>query len=117
VSYSHPGHPHHAPLSPPLGHVPTLSTGFQIGLSPLSPGFTIAPRERRRRPSAFGIGGPSFVDVANDVVRERRRTVSEGEVTSQLRSGRDDTTGDGSLDSEHARQHWTWLRSVFARKD
>jgi len=117
VSYPHPGHPHHAPLSPPHGHVPTLSTGFQIGLSPLSPGFTIAPRERRRRPSGFGIVGPSFADVANDVVRARRRTVSEGEVTSQLRNVRDETTGDGSLDSERAKQHWTWLRSVFTRKD
>ena len=127
--HPHPGRPHRASLSPP----PTLSTGFQIGLSPLSPGFTITPRERRRRRSGFGIGG----DIPNDVggVRERRRTVSEGEVPSRLRnvigaSGDDDAEQgddighDSSVysthtvdDSGHAGRGWKWFRRVFAWKD
>lgn len=129
VSYPHPGLPHRASLSPP----PTLSTGFQIGLSPLSPGFTITPRERRRR---FGIGGP-LADITNDVggVRQRRRTVSEGEVPNLVRDERD-VTEDGDVeqgdeithdssaysthtvdDSGHAGQGWIWFRNVFAWKD
>lgn len=135
VSYPHPGRPHHAPLSPPLGTVPTMSTGFQIGLSPLSPGFTITPRERRRRPSGFGIGGP-FADLPNNVggVWERRRTVSEGEVASRLRNERGEVTGGGDAEQGddfphdssaysthtvdgHAGRGWTWFRSVFAYKD
>ena len=138
VSYPHPG-PHHAPLSPPLGTVSTLSTGFQIGLSPLSPGFTLTPRERRRRRSGFGIGG-AFPSVPSDVsgVRERRRTVSEGEVAtrSQVRNERGEVTGDADAeqgddiaqdssafsthtvdDGGHAGHGWTLLRSVFAWKD
>jgi hypothetical protein len=129
ASYPHPGLPHCASLSPP----PTLSTGFQIGLSPLSPGFTITPRERRRR---FGIGGP-LADIPNDVggVRERRRTVSEGEVPNRVRDEGgvtedgdveqgDEITHDSSAysthtvdDSGHAGQGWIWFRSVFAWKD
>jgi len=127
VSYPHPGLPHRTSLSPP----PTLSTGFQIGLSPLSPGFTITPRERRRR---FGIGGP-LVDIPNDDVGgvlERRRTVSEGEVPNRVRNERedgdteqgDDIPHDSSSysthtvdDSGHAGRGWTWFRSVFAWKD
>ncbi|KIM48207.1 hypothetical protein M413DRAFT_439927 [Hebeloma cylindrosporum] len=137
VSHPHPGRPRHASLSPTLGGVPTLSTGFQIGLSPLSPGFTLTPRERRRRPTGFGIGG-SFADVPHDVggVRERRRTVSEGEVPSRLRNERGEVTGDADAeqgddiahdssaysthsvdDSGHAGRGWTWFRSVFAWKD
>ena len=137
VSYPHPGRPHNASLSPPLGTVPTLSTGFQIGLSPLSPGFTITPRERKRWPNRFGIGGP-FADVPNDVggVRERRRTVSEGEVVGRLRNERDEMTEDGAAelgddivhdssaystqtvdDSGHGGRGWTWFRNVFAWKD
>ncbi|KAH9944369.1 uncharacterized protein BXZ73DRAFT_39840 [Epithele typhae] len=33
--------------------------GFSIGLSPISPGFSIVPRERRRRPTASGLGTAS----------------------------------------------------------
>ncbi|CAA7265805.1 unnamed protein product [Cyclocybe aegerita] len=137
-STAHQGHSrtashHHAPLSPPLG------TGFQIGLSPVSPGFTIMPLERRR-PSGIGIGGPSMTDVANEVVgdgvRARRRTVSEGEVgrmSGVARESSDVESGHGEAEqSEESaaartlhdevgsrperRDRWRWLRNVFADK-
>lgn len=51
------------------GPVSTLGPGFQIGLSPISPGFEIVPRGRRRRMTIqegeIGEG------------RERRRTMSD----------------------------------------
>ena len=52
---------HSAYPNPPLS--PTLTSGFQIGLSAVSPGFAIMPVERRSKH-----------------VPQRRRTVSEGDV-------------------------------------
>ncbi|KAF8974035.1 hypothetical protein BDZ97DRAFT_1778117 [Flammula alnicola] len=139
VSYPHPN-ASLASVSPPLGTVSTLSTGFQIGLSPLSPGFTIMPLERRHP-------RPSFADVVGEVVggaRERRRTMSEGEATSRLaRGSRGDIDGEVDVEADEAnsdllttravddsdaqlrvsnrgapgRQRWRWLRNVFTRRD
>ena len=81
------------PLSPPLHRVSALaSAGFQIGLSPVSPGFNIVPLERRRRvsntigvnetgDSSAGITRPSRIGAG-----ERRRTVSEGDMGGQSAS-------------------------------
>lgn len=42
------------PMSPPLTATGTLvGTGFSIGLSPVSPGFVLVPKERRRRVSGM----------------------------------------------------------------
>ena len=57
---------------PPVVPVLTMGTGFQIGLSPVSPGFAIVPRERGRR-----VSGLSLVDGA---VEEEMRRRSEGDV-------------------------------------
>ena len=57
---------------PPVVPVLTIGTGFQIGLSPVSPGFAIVPRGRGRRAS-----GLSIVDVA---MEEEMRRRSEGDV-------------------------------------
>ncbi|CAK5267727.1 unnamed protein product [Mycena citricolor] len=60
---------------PPPNPVTSLSGGLQIGLSPVSPGFSIRPR---RMPSGFGRGQ----EDEGDGVRtrdHRRRTVSEGD--------------------------------------
>ena len=129
---------------PPLGPVSTLGTGFQIGLSPSSPGFTILPLDRRRRTSGMGTPGrPSLTDVANDIViglreSERRRTASEGgEHTRTLMNGvqdasRDDDIDDGATvrenhterigegdieETSEARKRWRWIRKVFTGKD
>lgn len=128
----------------PLGPVSTLGTGFQIGLSPSSPGFTILPLDRRRRTSGIGTAGrPSLADVASDIViglreSERRRTASEGseltrtrmnEVQDVLRDDdiddgatvREDHTeriGDGGIEeTNEARKRWRWIRKVFTGKD
>ena len=126
-----------------LGPVSSLGAGFQIGLSPSSPGFTILPRERRRRISGFGAAGrPSLADVANDIIidlreSERRRTASEGgELTRTLLNddqdvSRDDGAaaredhaeriGEGGTDETsdqlEARERWRWIRKVFIGKD
>jgi len=123
---------------PPLGPV---STGFQIGLSPLSPGFTILPLDRRRRTSGIGTAGrPSLADVASDIViglreSERRRSASEGgELTRTLMNevqdvSRDDGIDDGAAlreervadggidETNNARKRWRWIRKVFTGKD
>ena len=126
---------------PPLGPV---STGFQIGLSPLSPGFTILPLDRRRRTSGIGTAGrPSLADVASDIViglreSERRRSASEGggltrtlmnEVQdvsrddgiddgAAVRGERGERIGDGGIDERNnARRRWRWIRKVFTGKD
>ncbi|KAF8898745.1 hypothetical protein BD779DRAFT_1485354 [Infundibulicybe gibba] len=77
-----PGHLHrstsYTPSSPPplpINPVSTLGAGFQIGLSPVSPGFAIVPRERRRRVSGLG-----FSDTVLEAqAKARRRTLSEGD--------------------------------------
>ena len=125
---------------PPLGPVSSLGTGFQIGLSPSSPGFTILPLDRRRRTSGIGTAGrPSLADAASDIIiglreSERRRTVSEGGVLTRtllnedqdvLRDdgavAREDHTegiGDSGIDeANEARKRWRWIRKVFTGKD
>ncbi|KAF8807402.1 hypothetical protein BYT27DRAFT_7338106 [Phlegmacium glaucopus] len=124
----------------PHGTVSTLGAGFQIGLSPLSPGFTIVPLDRRR-PSGMGLSGrPSLADVANDIIislreTERRRTVSEGEPTrrpgngvqdaarnNEAAVGEEDNEGvdegdiDETRDQSKSRRRWRWIRKVFTGK-
>ncbi|EPQ60636.1 hypothetical protein GLOTRDRAFT_135286 [Gloeophyllum trabeum ATCC 11539] len=110
---------HTYPLSPPLP-VPS----FSIGLSPVSPGFTVVPRERRRRVSGMGsISGDSARAVA------MRRSVSDGDASVRSRStedamsggeearpgGRHDGLGDDER-GEHGRSRWRWLRGIIPRK-
>ena len=121
---------------PPLGPVSSLGTGFQIGLSPSSPGFAIIPLDRRRRIS----GMPSLADVAHDIIvslREaERRTVSEGGLTRTLLNEVRDVSRDNGAavredhternveddiderrDQLEARRRWSWIRKVFTGKD
>ena len=124
---------------PPLGPVSTLGTGFQIGLSPSSPGFTIVPFDRRRRTSGIGTAGrPSLANVANDIIiglreTERQRRASEGEPTrtlvqdvsrddgSAVREDHTERIGHGGIDETsdqlEARKRWRWIRKVFTGKE
>ncbi|KII86431.1 hypothetical protein PLICRDRAFT_44027 [Plicaturopsis crispa FD-325 SS-3] len=103
-----------APLSPPLGG------GFQIGLSPLSPGFTPVPRERRRRVSGMGFGEVVQDAVAAAGTRHRRRTVSEADVGRAVGLG-GDTVDEGAVQGDagesgkkgKARLRWRWLRRAL----
>ncbi|KAF9526487.1 hypothetical protein CPB83DRAFT_857899 [Crepidotus variabilis] len=124
VSYSH--HPNaehrntflqhsHTILSPVGGGGSTFGGGFQIGLSPVSPGFNIFPSERRRG-SAYG---PSLMEVVNGAGAvgggrsgkarrdmRRRRTVSEGQITRRDLLGDEEggeVAGQGVMDVDERR--------------
>lgn len=105
--------------------VTTLGGGFQIGLSPVSPGFSIVPRERGRVVS--GINRPyGFGDVVEQARRERRRrTVSEGDVATRalaleqggLLSEPEGLVDEGGEDGarRRARARWRWLSTLVWR--
>lgn len=135
---------HHAslgPLSPRQGFPHTLSpgapSGFSIGLSPVSPGFSLVPTERmgrRRRVTSLG----SVDDVADAFSSAQhgkpgRRITSEGSRTSLARSSEGERgSGDveaqaqqqqqppgsaqehGSDASRTARGRWKWLGGIGA---
>ncbi|KAF9453812.1 hypothetical protein P691DRAFT_558189 [Macrolepiota fuliginosa MF-IS2] len=109
-------------FSPPLnGTVSTLGTGLQIGLSPISPGFVIVPRERRRKLSGLGLG-----DAEQDS-RPRQRSVSEGDVGGALRIYGNSDFPDSNLTNERqidegdaggpsrGRMRWKWLKNIFVQ--
>ncbi|EMD42069.1 hypothetical protein CERSUDRAFT_110614 [Gelatoporia subvermispora B] len=128
-------HPFPNPLSPGPSN---FGAGFSIGLSPVSPGFVLVPRDRRRRLTGGGLlrNGTS---TDSDPVREarrlngdveggRRRVVSDGALGAssagrlpQLPAAYSD--GDlphGEQDSllptsnhQPARQRWAWLRGII----
>ena len=138
-------HANYAQISPPLmpfGTASTLGTGFQIGLSPVSPGFAIVPRERGRRSSELGLGVESgFAHVVIDATRtrQRRRTVSEGDACSRAlvpspsqsdseheHRGIQEDHVDGEADGisqtpvshnkakpSQGKLRWQWLRKIF----
>ncbi|KAI0321340.1 hypothetical protein OF83DRAFT_1198753 [Amylostereum chailletii] len=93
---------------------PPPTPGFSIGLSPVSPGFSLVPRERRRRVS--GNGG------WRESVRSPRRAVSEGNVLPP----RDEEDGPASptqggeesrpLVAGKAKGRWRWLRSLVTSR-
>jgi hypothetical protein len=88
-----------------LSQVSAIGTGFQIGLSPVSPGFVIIPRVRKKRAS-----GARFVG--------RRRTVSEGDLRERIEQGELDEEGEGDEaegsggdregESVTGRSGWEW---------
>ncbi|KAJ6621744.1 hypothetical protein B0H10DRAFT_2215090 [Mycena sp. CBHHK59/15] len=116
--------------------VASLGAGFQIGLSPVSPGFAIVPRDRGRIVSGLTLH-PSygFGDVVEQArrreteqERRRRRTVSEGDVRSRVvalergellegaRVGqRDEEPERGDRDGNRGKARWRWLSSIVGR--
>ena len=104
--------------SPPLGGTSVLGGGLSIGLGPMSPGFSIVPRDRRRKVSGHGLG---FADVVDDAMGERRRTMSGG--TSQLlgesvsSEAPEAAANPASPTSpkEVAKRRWGWVRSLVRR--
>jgi hypothetical protein len=114
-------------IAPAPNPVAALGAGFQIGLSPVSPGFGIGPRERGRTASGLH-HSYAFADVVDqarrrDSARERRRrTVSEGDVrTRGLALERAELLSSGlPRDSEiedqaraRARARWRWLSTLW----
>jgi len=101
---------------------PPAAAGFSIGLSPVSPGFTIVPRERRRRvsgeigvdPSTGGLFGETGrPDVLRRSVGDDIAALSdiEGAMPAEIH----DLEG-----VEHpkktGRGRWRWIRRPFSGK-
>ncbi|KAF8642282.1 hypothetical protein AX16_009553 [Volvariella volvacea WC 439] len=115
-------HPHHT-QSPPL-----IGTGLQIGLSPVSPGFAILPKERRRRVSGM-MESPrqDLEDLHVDGDRfdglqiQPRRAVSEGDAgeaeSAWRRRPTDSVSGQGQSAQNTVRMSrgeiWSWMGRVF----
>lgn len=76
-SNKHPTSPRHANTLSHLSPAVSTLSGFQIGLSPVSPGFSIVPRERGPR-RISGLGSSLGDESGHE---RRRRTVSEGDFT------------------------------------
>ncbi|KAJ7038209.1 hypothetical protein C8F04DRAFT_372414 [Mycena alexandri] len=109
--------------------VAALGAGFQIGLSPVSPGFGIAPREGRVVSGHRSFGFGEIVDQVRrrGTDRERRRrTVSEGDVRTralaleqaeQLSDAlpRDSEEGGEEGTRTRAKARWRWLSTLIGR--
>jgi hypothetical protein len=105
-------------ISPPPAPFGIPGGGFQIGLSPLSPGFSLVPSQRLRRRVTSGLVLGFPVDgeegEGEGSGTSRRRTVSEGD----LRRGSDEYER-GAGEEEMAPlmvggRRWKWLRRLFA---
>ncbi|KAG8749046.1 hypothetical protein FRC12_013602 [Ceratobasidium sp. 428] len=72
-----------------------VAPGFSIGLSPVSPGFALIPRARRR----LGLRSISEGSVAPD-----------GPDESHVRTGGNDSEGS-------ARRKWRWVKSLTSREE
>jgi magnesium transporter len=112
---------HSGPLSPPINAVASLAgAGFQIGLSPASPGFSILPR---RRVSYLGLGLAGDIDEVSTVSNrrpgglERRRTVSEGyaQIATALLDARSEEHEDAEPPARRPKRRWKWLRDTSHR--
>lgn len=101
--------------------VPVPTPGFSIGLSPVSPGFALVPRERRR--CASGQSGQSGRDSWDDVIRRARirqiasdsdavvgDEVEQGHDAGVGQSGRGDTEGGKIVN--RARARWRWVQDL-----
>ncbi|KAG6900134.1 hypothetical protein C0993_002479 [Termitomyces sp. T159_Od127] len=103
---------------PPLLPINTLGTGFQIGLSPISPGFAI--QSQGRRMNGRGIAGV----MVHDHERQRRRTVSEGDVRkddltpnrgAERGNAEEEVSGQGVASHAEDKGKCGWLRYVRRR--
>ncbi|KAL6309955.1 hypothetical protein BKA93DRAFT_722247 [Sparassis latifolia] len=117
--------PHPSTLSPSASGLPA----FSIGLSPMSPGFSLVPKERRRRVLGRDSMVPEGADEGANTLGRRdslfgapwlRRTVSEGAVDRPVAAAADEERGEGGEGeallgpaSPRARVRWKWLRDAF----
>jgi len=101
------------PSCSPPSAVP--APGFSIGLSPVSPGFVIVPRERRRCVSGQSID--PWEGAARRV--HARRIMDDTSVLpgDEVERGREEAGEDDRTDSDgrttRARGRWKWLRSLI----
>ena len=109
---------------PPLVTVPTLRAGLQIGLSPISPGFSIVPTERRRLSGP----GPGGDEEQSPHARDHMRSVSERAFGAPVQPNFDsnpevsDAEPSGRIDQECLGNvpkpmywRWMWLRNYLTQ--
>jgi len=104
--------------SPPLGGTSVLGGGLSIGLGPMSPGFSIVPRDRRRK-----VSGHSFADVVDEAVNARRRTVSGTSIPPLEESRHSEAPLEAAASSasppspgrQDAKRRWGWVKSLVRR--
>ncbi|KAI0963585.1 hypothetical protein AcW1_000625 [Taiwanofungus camphoratus] len=120
-----PQSPPPAPFPNPLSPSASALGGFSIGLSPVSPGFALVPKERRRRVTAGG--RESLIgDEEGGSRRSTRRVVSDGSVASLDAGQHGDEYGrreggegapTGALlpgpGKARPKGRWKWLHDVF----
>jgi hypothetical protein len=95
---------HPSTFAPPFNTVSALGAGLQIGISAVSPGFSIVPRERRRKASGLGLGATE-VEVnfgGGTVVGNSERAIDDTEISNSTRAGGDSP-----------RQRWKWLKDLL----
>lgn len=71
----------------PLNAIPSLGSGFSIGLSPISPGFSLVPRVRAAKSRLAGMGWSQRSGLPASVEQALRRVVSEGDLPSNEDAG------------------------------
>lgn len=125
------GYHHHLTTSrqsfPPHPLSPGAPSGFSIGLSPVSPGFALVPRERGRRKRVSSVEDDSHLLERGTF----RRVLSEGSVAAGIsRESRDE--GDVQIASprteeeieasglqvggDRSRTRWRWLSSLLTSR-
>jgi hypothetical protein len=84
--------------------VSALGAGLQIGISAVSPGFSIVPRERRRKTSGLGLGVAEVEASLGErtVIGNCERIHDDGEISNNTRAGGD-----------RGRQRWKWLKDLL----
>lgn len=134
----HPMPPHHSTLghhhltsprqsfpSHPLS--PGAPSGFSIGLSPVSPGFALIPRERGRRRRVTSVEGDAhvlehgtlrrvFSDSGNAHEDSNEGRGEGGEQVASPRTERDIEASGLHVGGDNSRQRWRWLSGLFTRK-
>jgi len=113
---------------PPLVTVPTLGAGLQIGLSPISPGFSIVPKERRRLVGPGPGGDEEQSPQQSPHARDHRRSVSERAFGAPVQPNFDsspevsDVEPNGRIDQEclgnvpePMHRRWMWLRNYLTQ--
>ena len=124
------GHHHHLTTSrqsfPPHPLSPGAPSGFSIGLSPVSPGFALVPRERGRRKRVSSVEGDPHLERGTF-----RRVLSEGSVAAgisresrvegdeQIASPRTEQEIEASglqVGGDRSRARWRWLSNLFTSR-
>ncbi|KAI0689594.1 hypothetical protein BC835DRAFT_1368267 [Cytidiella melzeri] len=110
---------------PPHVLSPGGPSGFSIGLSPVSPGFALVPRERGRRRRVTSAEGDTHAveegstrRVVSDSSMSQPERSSEGsEQVISPRTERDIEEAGLHIGGSQSRARWRWLSGLFTSRD